>query len=140
MPEPISAPGGPPMFKEMYKGRIIEAIRRGNAKRSWCAIVDGRRASPSRSTTSTFTSPVLALKGAKGMVDDQIARLSQLRLRNPELAVACSKADMIEAEVMLRRARDRNAVEQASALLERVKSDLLLAERVLAKTTGAGSH
>jgi hypothetical protein len=130
MPERMPAPS---VFKEMYKGRIIEAVRRGNAKRPGCAIVDGFRASPSRSTTSTFSSPMHALKGAKGMVDDQIADLSQLRSRDPASAVFWAKASVEEAEGVLRRARDRARVEQASALLERVKKDLLLAEGAVAK-------
>jgi hypothetical protein len=123
----------PDTFKETYKGRIIEALRRGNAKRPWWAIVDGRRASPSRSTTSTFTSPRLALKCAEDMVDDQVAYLSRLRRLDPELAVGCSKADLVEAKVMLRRAREANAVERAHSLINRVRQDLILAEAALAK-------
>jgi hypothetical protein len=121
------------VFKEMYKGRIIEALRRGNAKRPWWAIVDGRRASPSRQTTSTFTSPRLALKCAKDMIDDQIAYLSQLRLTDPTNAVAWSKLDLEEAERMVRRAADPQDLERARILLDRVKQDLALAEGSLAK-------
>jgi hypothetical protein len=124
---------GPGVFKEMYKGRLIEALRRGNTKRPWWAIVDGRRASPSRGTTSTFTSPQLALNCAKVMIDDQIGELSRGRLKIPEMAVVRARTDLLEAELMMRRARDPKTVEQAQVLLDRVKQDLMLAEAALVK-------
>ena len=121
------------IFKEKYKGRTIEALRRGNLKRPWWAIVDGRRASPSRRTTSTFTSPRLALKCAKEMIDDQITFLSQLRVTDPATAVAWSKLDLEEAERVMRRAADPQALERARTLLARVRQDLVLAEAALSK-------
>jgi hypothetical protein len=130
----------PNVFKEMYKGRILEALRRGNAKRPWWAIVDGRQVSPSRGTTSTFTSPVLALKCAKDMVDEQIGYLSRGRLENPELAVRLARSFVEEAESMVRRARDPKIIEQGRVLLDRVKQDLVLAEAALAKAKSKGGQ
>jgi hypothetical protein len=122
------------VFKEMYKGRLLEALRRGNAKRPWWAIVDGRKVSPSRGMTSTFTSPALALKCAKDMVDDQISFLSRGRLENPGLAVVLARSFVEEAEQVVRGARDNSeTLERGRILLERVKQDLVLAESALAK-------
>ena len=115
------------VFKNIYKGRVVEAKRRGNAKRPWLPQVDGYGVSPDLFTTSTFSSPKLALDCAIRFVDDQIGRISHLRQTSPKEAVADTQIHLKSAEKKLARARTPEAIEYSTALIRRLRSDLALA-------------
>jgi len=111
------------VFKRFYKGRVVEVKRRGNAKRPWLPQVDGYGVSPGWFTTSTFSSPKLALDCATRFVDDQIGRISQLRQTSPKEAVADAQRQLTSAEKSLACARTPEAIEYSTTLIRRLRTD-----------------